>query len=68
MKEPLNPKHNQDNPAVLVLFKINKVLQCQNLQSSAERWLQREAPCISVNPLASNSVEFVSGHGRLWQY
>lgn len=44
VKEPLNSKHNQNNPAMLVLFVINKVLQCQNLQSSAERWLQCEAP------------------------
>lgn len=44
VKEPLNPKRNQDNPAMLVLFIINKVRQCQNLQSSAESWLQCEAP------------------------
>jgi len=58
VKEPLNSKHNQDNPAVLVLFTINKVLQCQNLQSSADRWFQCEAPYISVNPLARNCVNW----------
>lgn len=56
VKEPWYSKHNQDNPAMLVLFIINKVPQCQKLQSSAERWLQSEASYIAANPLALNCV------------